>query len=345
MVERKGFVRAIDDRLGLSALKYPIPKSANSYGYTLGAMSIFSFVIMGVSGTILAQFYSPSPENANSSVAYISSNGFLLYIRGIHWWTALMIPLLLQLHMLRIVITGSYKQNREGTWYIGLFLYLTSLFMVFTGTVLKYDQEGFEALEHFVAAVKMFGIFGMPLSPALTSSTSFLVRIFALHVSTLPIVLLILIVFHLILIKIHGISPLPGEEGTWENETNVTFVDHLKVATFYSGILFLLLSILAVIFPRTAAPEAISGIEATRPPWIFLPLYPLENWIGLIAIVIFPAIFALILVIIPIIDRGQSRDPRKGMRKLAVALMVSLILFIVFFSVLSAFVEPVSHFG
>ena len=334
----------LDEKIKISGLKYPIPKVANTYGYALGAITLFAFTIMGITGTILAQYYNPTPEGANQSVAYISSNWFLQYIRGLHWWTALFIPVLLLLHMLRIVITGSYKQNREITWYIGLALFLVSMVMLFTGTTLKYDQEGFEALEHFDLTGKMFGPLGIPLTSDITTSTSLLSRMYALHISTLPLLLLLLIAFHLLYIKLHGISSLPGEEETWKEETDITFLDHLKVATLYSGIFFVIVSFFAIIFPREAAPEPILGVEVSRPPWAFLPWYPIENWIGLLAIVIFPAIAVILLALIPIIDRAESRDPRVGSRKIAVAIMIGMVLFVVSFSIWAGLIEPESHF-
>ena len=335
----------IDDTLKISSLKYPIPKIANTYGYALGAMTLFSFVIMAVTGIILSQFYDPNPDLATSSVNYISSIWILQYVRGLHWWTASFIPLFLMLHMLRIVITGSYKGNRIVTWFVGVILAILSLLMLFTGTVLKYDQEGFEALEHFDLTNRLLGPLGAPLTSDFTSSTPLLTRVYSLHISLLPLVLLILIGAHMLYIKIHGVSPAPGEEDTWEEESDVTFLDHLKVVSVYSGILFVVLSLFAIVFPREQSPLPISGVEVTRPTWAFLPWYPIENWIGLWAIVIFPAIAVILLLSLPLIDRGKERDPRVGARKVAVGAFLFFVLFVVVFTIYSGLLVPADHFG
>ena len=52
---------AIDERVGLSGLAYPVPTHANGLGYILGGITFFGFLILAVTGTWLAQFYHPTP--------------------------------------------------------------------------------------------------------------------------------------------------------------------------------------------------------------------------------------------------------------------------------------------
>lgn len=253
------------------------------------------------------------------------------------------IPLLLLLHMLRIVVTGSYKKPREGTWFIGVFLLLTALGMFYTGTVLKWDQEGFEGLLHTVSLAKILGIFGVPLTEDFAPSTSLLSRIYAVHISILPVIGLLLIGAHLLLIKLHGITPLPGQEKNWEKTTDKTFIDHMKVATLNSTIYFVFLSILAIALPQTSKPSPIKGVEVTRPPWAFLPWFPLENYVGLYALIIFPSILIGFFLLIPFIDRDEDRDPRNGTQKYIVITMLVLFVLILFLTVLSAILPPGEH--
>ncbi|MFX7329536.1 cytochrome b N-terminal domain-containing protein, partial [Acinetobacter baumannii] len=69
-------------------------------------------------------------------------------IRGIHYWAASLTLIAVALHVLRVFLYGSYKQPREGNWIIGAILFGTLIGLFFTGTALKWDQEGYEALEH-----------------------------------------------------------------------------------------------------------------------------------------------------------------------------------------------------
>ena len=70
----------------------------------------------------------------------------------------------------RVFVTGSYKRPREANWLIGLGLLAITLGLVFTGTVLKWDQEGFEALGHNVEIGNLLGAFGFWFSPEFTPS-------------------------------------------------------------------------------------------------------------------------------------------------------------------------------
>src|SRR3989337_1602385 len=81
------------------------------------------------------------------------------------------------LHMGRVVATGSYKRPREANWLIGLGLLAITLGLVFTGTVLKWDQEGFEALGHNVEIGNLLGAVGVWFSPEFADQVPILVRL------------------------------------------------------------------------------------------------------------------------------------------------------------------------
>jgi quinol-cytochrome oxidoreductase complex cytochrome b subunit len=46
--------RWLDDRLGIGGLRYPVPKHANSLAYTLGGITLVSFVLLVVTGVYLS---------------------------------------------------------------------------------------------------------------------------------------------------------------------------------------------------------------------------------------------------------------------------------------------------
>ncbi|MFV2016480.1 MAG: hypothetical protein ACC656_13700, partial [Candidatus Heimdallarchaeota archaeon] len=161
--------------------------------------------------------------------------------------------------------------------------------------------------------------------------------------SILPLILVIFLVLHIIIIKLSGISALPEEEKIWKEESTLTFLDHVKAVTIYSAIFFSVVSLLALIFPPEGSPAPIEGIEVTRPTWIFLPWYPIENFLGIFAVLVFPAIITFLLFIIPIIDREEDRNPRKGKQRITVAIALFIPFFVLVMNIISAIMEPAEH--
>ena len=62
---------SIRDRLGLHALDYPIPPSANKLQYMLGGLTFIGIVTLVVTGLFLEQFSNPSPPAAPHRVLSI----------------------------------------------------------------------------------------------------------------------------------------------------------------------------------------------------------------------------------------------------------------------------------
>ena len=147
---------------------------------------------------------------------------------------------------------------------------------------------------------------------------------YALHISLLPLILVFLMLLHFFLIKIHGLSSLPRQR---EGEgAKILFVEHLKRLGLYGMGVLLLILLLSLTIEPPLGSEAVAGIEVTKPPWMFLWLYSLEN-IWMPFLIIAPAIISLFLFLIPFINRGEERNPFK--RKISmVILIISILIFI-----------------
>lgn len=130
------------ERLGVSALDYPVPTHANTFWYSLGGITLLSFLVTFVTGILLTQFYNPSPTVAHASVHYISDTPGLSTIRALHHWSANLGFALLIAHMLRVLFTGAYRPPRTITYLVGVGLLFVAFQLFFTGTVLRWDQEG-----------------------------------------------------------------------------------------------------------------------------------------------------------------------------------------------------------
>ena len=340
----------IDERLGITALEYPVPEHANNLAWSLGGVTAASLGILIVTGVVLVQFYSPVPETANESVRHIVSGvwgGW--FIRSLHFWAAQAMYVTALLHMIRVFITGSYKKPREGNWLIGVAMFGLVTLGVFTGTVLKWDQEGFEALGHNIEIGRLLGGAGLWFSPDFADRVPILVRLYGAHVVMVPGLIIVLVVLHGLLVKRHKISPHPAlptdETGTQAPVAEPTepFTHHLRRIAVFGVALLGLLGVLAVLWPPEVGAPPVTGLEVTRPPWNFWWMFTLENWIGLNGILLGELAFFGVLVILPFIDRNPNRYWRK--RPVAMALGLAVLLIMLALTVLMAVTPAKQHLG
>ena len=187
----------VGERLALRALDYEIPEKANRWPYMLGGLTAFLIGILIATGVYLQQFYNPSPAGAHDSMLYIISRAPLGdWVRSLHYFSAGAVTLTITAHLIYVFWRRSYRRPREVTWWAGVGMAGLIFMLVVTGTSLRYDQEGFEALAHFVAGGQLTGILGAFFTPGFTPSVPLLGRIFALHVTLLPLGLLGLMGLH-----------------------------------------------------------------------------------------------------------------------------------------------------
>lgn len=313
-----GFWSAVDERIGISALKYEVPEHARGVAYSLGGITLAGFVVLFATGIWLAQFYDPMPEHVRSSMLFIlreAPAGF--FMRNLHYWAANAVMLTVLLHMLRVLFSGAYKRPREANWLIGVGLLAVTIGFVFTGSVLKWDQESIEGLAHNVEAAQLLGGLGAWFSPSFAASVPLLVRTYVAHVAILPTLLLVLLALHFLLIKLHGLAPnaFAGRDATTRRTaaepSRSTFLAHLAIVGHYSLIGLGTLVVLAAALPAQLGPAPVEGLELTKPWWMFLSLFAVENWLGIGGIFwASMAVFAA-LALVPLLDRIPQLHPSR----------------------------------
>ena len=191
-----------------------VPRGVN-WWYCLGSSSLFVFIILVVTGIFLMMNYSPSPDHAYYSIAYIMNNvPFGAVIRSIHHWAATFMIILIGLHLIRIFYMGAYKYPRELNWIIGVCLLLLVVLGAFTGYLLPWDQTSYWATSvgsNLVAEVPWIG--GWLKQIVLGGNevgTVTLTRFYTLHIALIPTMIIALIGVHIFMVVKQGISSLPG---------------------------------------------------------------------------------------------------------------------------------------
>ncbi|MEK7748296.1 MAG: cytochrome b N-terminal domain-containing protein [Nitrospirota bacterium] len=306
-------LKRIDPWVKLSQFTYKIPTHGNSFFYATGGVAFVGFVLMIVTGMILTQLYDPAPTAAYESLKKIEQIGWASFFRAIHYWVAQGIIVLLLLHIARIFITGAYQNPRQVTWWIGVALFGTMLMgSYFSGTILKWDEEGADALAHYKVALQYLGPIGALMTESLPGSNNMNLRIFASHIAVFPILIIFLAIIHLYLIHTFNLSPRPKDP--WadlpqvpEDQMSARFNEHAVCIFIYSALYYGALIAMAFYFRATLAAAPSADHAALKPPWPFLWMYGFENIWGVVAVLFCSLALFGFLALVPLLDRKQDR--------------------------------------
>jgi len=179
-----------------------------SYSFYLGTIAFVLFVILVVTGVVLMFLYVPSVERAYGSVKdieFVVSFGWVL--RGAHRIAAHLMVAVVFLHMVRVFLSGAYKNgsavgaNRPLNWIIGLVLLVSTLLLSFTGYLLPWDQLAYWAITvgtNIASAAPLVGKSArFFLLGGNTIDQNALIRFYVLHVFFLPAILFLLFCYHM----------------------------------------------------------------------------------------------------------------------------------------------------
>src|SRR3989441_1643417 len=126
-----------------------VNRDATRYNYTwgMGGITFYLFIVLTFTGVLLMFYYHPSKVQAFRDILYLENDvPFGKLLRNMHRWAAHLMVITTWLHMLRVVMTGSYKTPREFNWTVGVVLLVLTLLLSFTGYLLPDDQLGFLAV-------------------------------------------------------------------------------------------------------------------------------------------------------------------------------------------------------
>lgn len=197
------------------ALYQRVPNYANAFYYCFGGMVFILIILQLVTGIFLSFYYVPdaagSPAPSYTSVQHIMNGVYLGWlIRGIHFWAANLLVVMIVMHMARVFWTGAYRAPRELNWMVGVILLLVVLLFSLTGYLLPWDTKAYWATSVTIQVAASAPILGGLIQtlaqggPTLGPDT--LLRFFTVHVFILPALVVLLMYVHFRLIRQHGIS-------------------------------------------------------------------------------------------------------------------------------------------
>lgn len=327
----------IDRRLPIDqalrkSLRRRIPEYVG-WRHALGGITYLLFIVLVITGVLLAVYYRPSAQEAYPSIQHIVSGVSLGWlIRDVHVWSANLIVLALLAHMARVFFAAAYKPPRETSWFVGLLLLFVVLSFGATGYLLPWDQWAYWTVTVVLDTVARFPWLGTPLVRVLKGdvvvSGGTLSRFFALHVIVLPWIAFALLVFHFLVVRRHGIAPPVDEKGRGGGEGVPFFPNHLLRSFIVSVLVLAVVVSLAALYPRPVGDPAspFQAPEELVSTWIVVDVaLALIRYFGSWGIALFTLV-GVVLAVLPLFDRRPERRARKR----PVAMLIGLVFFVGF---------------
>jgi ubiquinol-cytochrome c reductase cytochrome b subunit len=336
----------IEQRTGLvSALKEflteDIPGGA-SYWYVFGSATLILLTMQIVTGIFLTFYYSPSALTAWESTRFIYEHvTFGQFMISMHDWGASAMIILVTLHLLQVLVFGAYKRPREVQWVVGVTLFFFTLVLGFTGYLLPWDLNAYYATQvgiNIAATAPVMGPYiASFLNDGSTLGTLTVSRFFGIHVWATPALLVGLVGLHLFIFRHNGPAGPPQDERP--KTVGRFYPDQIFMDTLVAFIVFLVVVALAIYMPTPLLPKADPnyGGFIPAPAWYFYGLYGLlriapAGLLTLVATVVLPGVFALVLFLLPWIDRNPSRAIMKrpimmGITLVTIIMIVGLSMF------------------
>ncbi len=344
-----------DDRTKLSSFVKPLAKHLvppdSKWSYVFGSATLFTFILQVITGVALALMYQPTSASAYKSLQYITNEAPLGNIlRGIHYFGASAMILLIGIHMIRVYLLAAYKYPREMGWISGVVLLGLTLGMGFTGQLLRWDSNGVWSAIVGAEQAGRIPIIGTWVARFLIAGETLggatLSRFFAFHVFLIPALLFGIIGLHIFLVIKNGISEPPKSgrpvepkkyKSWYENmlkEKGVPFWPNAAWRDIAFGLIVVMFILLLAIFvgpPHIGTPPDPANINSNpRPDWYFLWIFALfalmPREIESYAIAFGPIIIGIILIFMPIIFNKGERSPfRRPWAFIIVIFIVSMI--------------------
>jgi ubiquinol-cytochrome c reductase cytochrome b subunit len=339
------FIRALghwfDERVGARAtlepmIAHPVPRTTASWWYVFGSATLALFALQIITGICLALVYVPTADQAYQTLEYLNyQTPFGWFLRATHFWGSNGMVLVMTLHLLQVFLWGAYKYPRELTWIVGVFLFLCTLGMAFSGQVLRWDQDAYWGLGIGASIAGRAPLLGRQLvefllgGPIIAGRT--LSRFFALHVFVIPGILIGLVGLHLWLVLRLGINewPLPGRlvdratyRQRYEEEVQRDGVPFFPVAARKDmvGMAVVIAGVLAC--AALFGPNGPNGVPdptlidtEPRPDFYFLALFALfallPPWTETAILLVSPVAAIGFLVALPFLSRTGEKSWRR----------------------------------
>lgn len=221
-----------------------VPSYGNKFLYSLGFLSMISFLVLIVSGVVMV-FFGPNWWLTTRTGGYM---------RSLHLWATQAFVLFVLLHLLIVFFTSGFKKPRRLTWVIGVVM----LFVVLAETEFGYVLRGdFSSQWRALQGADFYNGSGIgswvnPLNYA---------QVYGIHIAFIPLALLALVGLHYLLVRVLGIA-----EPYRKDVVAPTVKANHKLLFIRGGAVLVVLLGLAVVLPSPyLSPVTIQTIAKQDP--------------------------------------------------------------------------------
>jgi quinol-cytochrome oxidoreductase complex cytochrome b subunit len=181
-------------------LPYEQPSYVHSYVYLFGIATIASFILLIVSGVVLAAF---GPQ-------WWHFSGVGHFVNSTHYWSVQAFFFFMVLHLWTTFFQGAWRDGRAATWVVGVVTFVTSILTAFTGYI---SQQNFDAQWIAIQGKDSLNSVGVG---AFFNVLNF-GQMYGYHIFILPLAVGTLISVHLVMVRLLGVvRPYPAESSTGE---------------------------------------------------------------------------------------------------------------------------------
>jgi len=311
----RGRMRMVVDSLILHIHPTKVDSSTLKWTYTwgLGGLAGLLMAILGLTGAVLLNNYTPAAPQAYLDILELNSNvWFGELIRNLHHWSANLLIVVAVLHLIRVFVTGAYRPPRELNWLIGVAMLLLVLGANFTGYLLPWDQLAYWAITVGTSIISYVPVIGQWLSilvlggPEVGANT--LLNFYSMHISFIPLLIFGLMSYHFWRVRKDGGLTLPKAVDRAEapKPERVTTIPHLV----RRELIFAIAWIAALLVFSMLVPAPLEGIanpdvspNPAKAPWYFMGLQELLlHFHPLVGAIVLPGLAIIGIFLLPFFD-------------------------------------------
>jgi quinol-cytochrome oxidoreductase complex cytochrome b subunit len=169
--------------------------------FCLGGAAFFLFIVLVVTGLLLAVYYLPTAEGVRAGIHdidYVIPFGNL--VRSIHFWAGQLMVAAVLLHTARVVAAGAYMPPKHLNWLVGIALFILTAGLDFSGYVLRWDARTFWAAQVVCQLLGEVPVVGSGLQQTFLGGSEIsevgLLRFYVIHCMIAPGFVLALVMYH-----------------------------------------------------------------------------------------------------------------------------------------------------